>query len=40
MALNDILDKIDLTDTFKTFHTKAAEYAIHSFEAQKEHYPG
>ena len=27
-ALNDTLDKIDLTDIFKTFHPKAAEYTL------------
>ena len=30
MALNDTLDQMDLTDTFKTFHPKAAEYTFFS----------
>ena len=30
MALNDILDQMDLTDTFRTFHPKAAEYTFFS----------
>ena len=29
-ALNDILDQMDLTDTFRTFHPKAAEYTFFS----------
>ena len=30
MALNDTLDQVDLTDIFRTFHPKAAEYAFFS----------
>ena len=30
MALNDTLDQIDFTDTFRTFHPKAAEYTFFS----------
>ena len=30
MALNDTLDWIDLTDIFRTFHPKAAEYTFFS----------
>ena len=30
MALNDTLDKMDLTDIFRTFHPKAAEYTFFS----------
>ena len=30
MALNDTLDQMDLTDTFKTFHPKAAECTFFS----------
>ena len=30
MALNDTLDQMDLTDIFKTFHPKAAEYTFFS----------
>ena len=30
MALNDTLDQMDLTDIFRTFHPKAAEYAFFS----------
>ena len=30
MALNDTLDQMDLTDIFKTFHSKAAEYIFFS----------
>ena len=30
MALNDTLDQMDLTDTFRTFHPKAVEYAFFS----------
>ena len=30
LALNDTLDHIDLTDIFKTFHPKAAEYTFFS----------
>ena len=30
MALNDTLDQIDLTDIFRTFHPKAAEYTFFS----------
>ena len=29
-ALNDILDQTDLTDTYRTFHPKAAEYTFFS----------
>ena len=29
-VLNDILDQIDLTDIYKTFHLKAAEYCFFS----------
>ena len=29
-ALNDTLDQIDLTDIYRTFHTKAAEYTFFS----------
>ena len=28
MALNDTLDQMDLTDIFRTFHPKAAEYTF------------
>ena len=28
MALNDTLDQMDLTDTFRTFHTKIVEYTL------------
>ena len=30
MALNDTLDQMDLTDRFRTFHPKAAEYTFFS----------
>ena len=30
MALNDILDQTDLTDIFRTFHPKVAEYTFFS----------
>ena len=30
MALNDTLDQMDLTDIFRTFHMKAAEYIFFS----------
>ena len=30
MAWNDTLDQMDLTDIFKTFHPKAAEYTFFS----------
>ena len=30
MALNDILDQMDLTDMFRTFHPKAAQYIFFS----------
>ena len=30
MALNDTLDQMDLTDIFRTFHPKAAEYPFFS----------
>ena len=30
MALNDTLDQMDLADTFRTFHPKAAEYTFFS----------
>ena len=30
MALNDTLDQMDLTDIFRTFHSKAAEYTFFS----------
>ena len=30
MALNDTLDQMDLTDIFRTFYPKAAEYAFFS----------
>ena len=30
MALNDTLDQMDLTDTFRTLHPKAAEYTFFS----------
>ena len=30
MALNDTLDQMDLTDIFRTFHPKAAEYTFSS----------
>ena len=30
MALNDILDWMDLMDIFRTFHPKAAEYTFFS----------
>ena len=30
MALNDSLDQMDLTDIFRTFHPKAAEYTFFS----------
>ena len=29
-ALNDILDQIDITDMYRTFHPKAAEYTFFS----------
>ena len=29
-ALNDILDQIDLTDIYRVFHSKAAEYTFSS----------
>ena len=28
MVLNDTLDQLDLTDIFRTFHPKAAEYTF------------
>ena len=30
MSLNDTLDQMDLTDIFRTFHSKAAEYTFFS----------
>ena len=30
MALNDTLDQMDLTDIFRIFHSKAAEYTFFS----------
>ena len=30
MALNDTLDRMDLTDIFRTFHPKAVEYTFFS----------
>ena len=30
MALNDTLEQMDLTDVFRTFHTKAVEYTFFS----------
>ena len=30
MALNDILDQMDVTDIFITFHPKPAEYTLFS----------
>ena len=30
MALNDTMDQMDLTDIFRTFHTKVAEYTFFS----------
>ena len=30
MSLNDTLDQVDLTDIFRTFHPKAAEYTFFS----------
>jgi len=30
MALNDTLEQMDLTDIFRTFHPKAAEYTLFS----------
>ena len=30
MALNDTLDQMDLTDIFRTFHSKGAEYTFFS----------
>lgn len=30
MAFNDTSDQMDLTDTFRTFHPKAAEYTFFS----------
>ena len=30
MALNDTLDQMDITDIFRTFHPKAAEYTLFS----------
>ena len=30
MALNDTLDQMDLSDIFRTFHPKAAEYTLFS----------
>lgn len=32
MALNDTLDQMDLTDIFRTFYPKAAEYILFSSE--------
>lgn len=44
MALNDTLDKMDLTDIFRTFHPKAAEYTFfssaHGTFSRIEHIPG
>jgi len=37
MALNDTLDQVDLTDTFRTFHPKAAN--THSFQMHMYHSP-
>ena len=39
MALNDTLDQMDLTDIFRTFHPKAAEYTfswVHMEHSQKQ----
>ena len=38
MALNGTQDQMDITDTFRTFHPKAAEY-IHSSQVHIEHSP-
>ena len=44
MALNDTLDKMDLTDIFRTFHPKAAEYTFfssaHGMFSRIDHIPG
>ena len=37
MAMNDTLDQKDLTDIFRTFHCKAAEYTL--FQVFMEHSP-
>ena len=29
-ALNDTLDQMDITDIFRTFHSKATEYTVFS----------
>ena len=36
-AVNDIIDQIDLTDIYRTFHLKVAEYTS---QMHKEHSPG
>ena len=35
MALNDTLDQMDLTDIFRTFHPKAAEYTFFSMHMER-----
>ena len=30
MVLNDTMDQVDLTDVFRTFHPKTAEYILFS----------
>ena len=37
MALNDTLDQMELTDMYRTFHPKAAEYAF--FSSAHESFP-
>lgn len=37
MALNDILDQMDLTDIFRKFHFKAAEHNF--FQGHIDHFP-
>ena len=39
MALNDTLDQMDLTDIFRTFHPKAAEYTFILHKQHIEHSP-
>ena len=44
MALNDTLDRMDLTDIFRTFHPKGAEYTFflnaHGTFSRKDHLLG
>ena len=37
-TLNDTLDQIDLIDSYRTFHPKAAEYTF--YQVHTEHSPG